>query len=304
MGKGPGEHPAVATDRGSGASASSSQPQTGAAAESGREAVSKQGKAARREYSADKGIVLTMRWKLVVFDLDGTLIDSALDLVLAVNATRAHYGLAELPPETIASYVGNGAPALIRRSMGEGYSDEELAAALEVFVHCYRAHALDHTVLYPGVRGTLRVLRQAGVQCAVLTNKPVRISKEILDGLGLREMFFEVYGGNSFHSKKPDPEGLLRLMEQAGCSPEETLMVGDSRVDIETARNAGCAACGVTFGLQPETLADPTPDLLIGAMAELTAIILRPELTVEAVGLPRVDHPPFSEDPEESATLR
>ncbi|MCW5963551.1 MAG: phosphoglycolate phosphatase [Bryobacterales bacterium] len=245
-----------------------------------------------------------MQWKLVVFDLDGTLIDSALDLVLAVNATRAHYGLAELPPETIASYVGNGAPTLIRRSMGEGYSDEELAAALEVFVHCYRAHALDNTVLYPGVRGTLRVLREAGVLCAVLTNKPVRISKEILDGLGLREQFFEVYGGNSFAYKKPDPDGLLRLMEQAGCTPSQTLMVGDSRVDIETARNAGCASCGVTFGLQPETLSAPDPDFVIDAMAELAPIVLRREVTGDAGELSDGASPLFCEDPEESATLR
>ncbi len=215
-----------------------------------------------------------MRWKLVVFDLDGTLIDSALDLVLAVNATRRHYGLKELPPETVASYVGNGAPMLIRRSMGDGYSDAQLAEALEVFVHRYRDHALDNTVLYPGVRGTLRVLQGAGVQCAVLTNKPVRISKEILDGLQLTGRFIQIYGGNSFETKKPDPEGLLRLMAEAGCTPEETLMVGDSRVDIETARNAGCAACGVTYGLQPETLEDPKPDFLADAIFQVATLVL------------------------------
>lgn len=210
----------------------------------------------------------------MVFDLDGTLIDSALDLVLAVNATRCHYGLAELPPELIASYVGNGAPVLIRRSMGDDFPAERLPEALDVFIHSYRAHALDNTVLYPGVRGTLRQLLAAGVSCAVLTNKPVRISKEILRGLGLHHSFFEVFGGNSFATKKPDPEGLLRLMEIAGCAPEATLMVGDSRVDIETARNAGCPSCGVTYGLQPETLTDPAPDFLVDAIAELVPLVL------------------------------
>lgn len=235
---------------------------------------------------------MTLPWKLVVFDLDGTLIDSETDLVLAVNATRRGYNLPELPPETVASYVGNGAPMLIRRAMGEGYSDEQLAEALGAFVRYYRDHALDNTVLYPGVRGVLRLLKESGVPCAVLTNKPVRISTEIISGLGLREMFFEVYGGNSFDTKKPDPEGLQALVSQAGCNLSETLMVGDSSVDIQTARNAGCAACGVTFGFQPESLRAPEPDFLVHSMAELVPI-LRGEFSHQ----PRVD-------PTESATLK
>jgi phosphoglycolate phosphatase len=215
-----------------------------------------------------------MQWKLVVFDLDGTLIDSAMDLVVAVNATRRKFGLDELPAATVASYVGNGAPMLIRRAMGEGCSEERLAEALDAFIRYYHDHALDYTILYPGVRGTIRQLRNAGVQCAVLTNKPVRISQIIVDGLGLKDSFFRVYGGNSFATKKPDPEGLLTLVAEAGCAPEEALMVGDSRVDIETARNAKCGSCGVTFGLQPETLNDPRPDYVIDAMAELVPIVL------------------------------
>lgn len=215
-----------------------------------------------------------MQWKLVVFDLDGTLIDSATDLVVAVNATRRSFGLEELPAATVASYVGNGAPVLIRRAMGEGCSEQQLADALDTFIRYYHDHALDYTVLYPGVRGTIRQLRNAGVQCAVLTNKPIRISEIIVEGLGLKDSFFQVYGGNSFATKKPDPEGLLSLMSEAGCGPHETLMVGDSRVDIETARNAGCGGCGVTFGLQPETLNDPRPDYVIDAMAELAPIVL------------------------------
>ncbi len=215
-----------------------------------------------------------MQWKLVVFDLDGTLIDSATDLVVAVNVTRRAFGLEELPAATVASYVGNGAPVLIRRAMGEGCTDEQLAEALDVFIRYYHDHALDYTVLYPGVRGAIRQLRAAGVQCAVLTNKPIRISESIVEGLGLKGSFLQVYGGNSFATKKPDPEGLLALMAEAGCTPGETLMVGDSWVDIETARNAKCGSCGVTFGLQPETLNDPRPDYVIDAMAELVPIVL------------------------------
>lgn len=217
-----------------------------------------------------------------MFDLDGTLIDSKKDLVVAVNATRRQYGLSDLPPHTVESYVGNGAPVLIQRAMGEGFSEEELAKALEFFIHYYRDHALDHTVLYPGVQQVVSALAEAGIAQAVLTNKPVRISNAILAGLGLGDAFFRVYGGNSFATKKPDPEGLRRLMEEAGVSAAETLMVGDSTVDIQTARNAGCPSCGVTFGFQPETLADPAPEYLIDAMEELLPIVLGPALAAEA----------------------
>jgi phosphoglycolate phosphatase len=213
-------------------------------------------------------------WKLVVFDLDGTLIDSKKDLVVAVNATRRQYQLSDLPPHTVESYVGNGAPVLIRRAMGEGFPEEELPKALDYFIHYYRDHALDHTVLYPGVQQVVAALAEAGIVQAVLTNKPVRISNEIIAGLGLGDAFFRVYGGNSFGTKKPDPEGLLRLMEEAGVTAAQTLMVGDSTVDIQTARNAGCPSCGVTFGFQPETLADPAPEYLIDSMEELLGIVL------------------------------
>lgn len=212
--------------------------------------------------------------KLVVFDLDGTLIDSKMDLVVSVNATRRHYALDDLDPRTVESYVGNGAALLIQRAMGEGFSGDELARALDFFIHFYRDHSLDHTVFYPGAQGVIRSLASAGIAQAVLTNKPVRISKEILAGLGLGDAFFRVYGGNSFKTKKPDPEGLLRLIEEAATSPEQTLMVGDSTVDIQTARNAGCPSCGVTFGFQPESLADPSPDFLIDCLTELPPIVL------------------------------
>lgn len=225
-----------------------------------------------------------MNWKLVVFDLDGTLIDSKLDLVHAVNATRRHYQLSDLDQHTVESYVGNGAPMLIRRSMGQGFSDEELARALDFFIHYYRDHALDNTILYPGVREVIESLHLARITQAVLTNKPVKISIDIVSGLSLSEKFLRVYGGNSFPSKKPDPEGLLRLMEEAGASPAQTLMVGDSTVDIQTARNAGCPSCGVTFGFQPESLKDPAPDFLIDAMDDLLPIVFNRENPASEAG--------------------
>ena len=213
---------------------------------------------------------------LLIFDLDGTLIDSKLDLAHAVNATRAHMGMGALDHERVYSYVGNGAPVLIRRAVGPQASEQDLQEALELFLEYYREHYLDYTTLYPGVRPALDRLRDAGKRMAVLTNKPVRISKAILDGLGVGGHFFQVYGGNSFDLKKPDPVGVFALMKEAGVPAGRTLMIGDSSVDIQTARNAGIAACGVTYGFQPETLADPVPDRVMDSMEEVAGWLLGP----------------------------
>jgi phosphoglycolate phosphatase len=206
---------------------------------------------------------------LFIFDLDGTLIDSKLDLAHAVNATRAHLDLPPLEHELIFSYVGNGAPVLIRRVLGPEASEELVNQALEYFLAYYREHMLDYTVLYPGVRETLEKLDNGERRLAVLTNKPVRISAAILDGLNVGQHFFRVYGGNSFDQKKPDPIGIETLLREAGARKERTLMVGDSAVDIQTARNAGIPCCGVTYGFQPESLAACPPDFLIERMDKL-----------------------------------
>ncbi len=211
---------------------------------------------------------------LLIFDLDGTLIDSKLDLAHAVNATRMHMGLTPLDHERVYSYVGNGAPVLIRRAMGAQASEPEVQEALEFFLEYYRDHYLDYTVLYPGVSEALDRLRGAGKKMAVLTNKPVRISRAILDGLDVGGHFFQVYGGNSFDLKKPDPVGVHALMREAGVPAERTLMIGDSSVDILTARNAGIASCGVTYGFAPETLADPSPDRLADRMEDVADWLL------------------------------
>jgi phosphoglycolate phosphatase len=210
---------------------------------------------------------------LLIFDLDGTLIDSKLDLVHAVNATRAHMGMGPLSEDLISSYVGNGAPILLRRALGPDASDEDVARALEFFLAYYREHMLDYTTLYPGVRETLDELLKEGHRLAVLTNKPVRFSQAIIDALGLQGHFFRVYGGNSFDEKKPDPVGIETIIRDAGKDREDALMIGDSSVDIQTARNAGVLSCGVTYGFQPETLIECPPDFLIGSMYELLEIV-------------------------------
>ena len=213
---------------------------------------------------------------LLIFDLDGTLIDSKLDLAHAVNATRLHMKMLPLEHERVYSYVGNGAPVLIRRALGEQATEIEVQEALEFFLEYYRDHYLDYTLLYPGVRESLDRLREGGKRMAVLTNKPVRISTAIVDGLGVGGHFFRVYGGNSFDFKKPHPVGVETLMREAGVTRERTLMIGDSSIDIQTARNGGICSCGVTYGFQPETLADPAPDLLVNRMEEAADWILGP----------------------------
>jgi phosphoglycolate phosphatase len=208
------------------------------------------------------------RCDLLIFDLDGTLVDSKDDLVKSVNAMRTHMGEAPLAPEVVASYVGRGAPVLVRRALPDA-SETDVAYGLRFFLDYYREHMLDSTVLYPGVREALDRLHAANVALAVLTNKPVRFSVHMLEGLGLDTHFFRVYGGNSFVEKKPHPRGIDALILESGAGRESTVMVGDSSVDVLTARNASVLACGVTWGFQPESFAEAPPDFLIDNMREL-----------------------------------
>lgn len=162
---------------------------------------------------------------------------------------------------------------LVRRAL-PGRPDEEIQRGLGYFLEYYRDHMLDATTLYPGVREALDELLAANVKMAVLTNKPVRFSEHLIKGLGLDGHFFRIYGGNSFEEKKPHPIGIELLMEESGIPRADTIMVGDSAVDIMTARNAQVQACGVTWGFQPETFADAPPDFTIDHMSELVARVL------------------------------
>jgi phosphoglycolate phosphatase len=216
--------------------------------------------------------------KHLIFDLDGTLVDSRLDLANSVNAMLANFGKPALPNEVIASYIGDGAPMLVRRSLGDPDDETYVQRALEFFLLYYREHKLDNTYVYPGIKEALNSIRTrgngAGMKMSVLSNKPVVPSRAIVEALGLGSYFFQVYGGNSFHTKKPDPAGVQALLEESGTHPEQTVIVGDSEVDVLTARNAGTYSLGVSYGFAPHTFVEAPPDVLIETPEELVEVFI------------------------------
>ena len=219
------------------------------------------------------------RLKLLVFDLDGTLIDSAQDLAASVNAALEHMDMPPLPGGVIAGFVGNGAAMLVRRSLAaeekispDDVHDEELARAYKFFIEHYHDHSLDNTYAYPGVAEALKAL-SARHRLAVLTNKPVRPARRICEGLGIASYFAAIYGGDSFPLKKPDPMGLHALIAEAGVSADETLMIGDSKTDVLTARNAGAWSLGCQFGFGPQNLHEEMPEILVDSASDWTAAL-------------------------------
>ena len=210
--------------------------------------------------------------RLIVFDLDGTLINSQKDLANSINAMLIQLNRQPLPEEIIAAYIGDGAGMLVRRALGDPDDEHLVEDGLNRFLTYYREHKLDHTYVYPGVFESLDALRSmqngSSRSMAVLTNKPIVPSLAICDALGLSPWFFQIYGGNSFTTKKPDPEGLNTLIREAKVSPEETLMIGDSDVDILTARRAGAWVIGCKFGLSSHTLENIPSDCLVDSAPE------------------------------------
>jgi len=208
---------------------------------------------------------------VLIFDLDGTLVDSKRDLTTSVNHVRQKFDLPDLTEEEIAGFIGSGALMLVRRVLGPKATESNVQAALQLFLAYYRAHMLDQTALYPGVRETLDRLQDC--KLAVLTNKPVHFSCAMLDGLGIYRHFAAVYGGNSFDRKKPDPVGVLQILSDTKGRREKTWMIGDSAVDVLTGRNAGVTTCGVTYGYATSSFKDAPPDFVIDVFPELEKLV-------------------------------
>ncbi|HLH07642.1 MAG TPA: HAD-IA family hydrolase [Terriglobales bacterium] len=216
--------------------------------------------------------------RLLIFDLDGTLIDSRLDLTNSINAMLRHFHRPGLPEEVISTYIGDGAPMLVRRALGDPDDQAFFNEALLYFLAYYREHKLDNTYVYPGIHESLSAIRNSRngspMQMAVLTNKPVVPSKAIVEGLDLNPFFFQVYGGNSFETKKPDPLGARTLLHEAGVNPEQAVMIGDSANDVLTGRNSGMWTVGLTYGLAPHSLQEAPPDVLIDHPQELQELFV------------------------------
>ena len=205
---------------------------------------------------------------MIVFDLDGTLIDSSRDLAVSMNATREHLGLAPIDPNLVYSYVGNGVRVLVERALGAAATPELVERGHRFFLGHYADHALDNTKLYPGILEMLEKLAPTHTM-AVLTNKPGFITSPIVKALQIFRYFHTVFGGDSLPAKKPDPAGLIEIMKQTGIPAGECWMVGDSSVDVQTARNARVKCCGVLWGFQPESLRESHPDHLISRPDEI-----------------------------------
>jgi len=212
--------------------------------------------------------------RALIFDLDGTLIDSKQDLIRSVNAMLEEMGREKLHEDTISGYIGHGAPKLVARALGNGAAEKEREQALRFFLAHYEAHKLDSTCPYPGVAEALEELREFPM--AVLTNKPVRVSRRIVEGLGLEKYFRVVYGGNSFDTKKPDPLGARKILEELGAAAGETLLVGDSEVDVQTARNAGTLAATVNYGFGTHDRVAYPADVYLERLTDLAPLLELP----------------------------
>ena len=208
--------------------------------------------------------------RALIFDLDGTLIDSKLDLIRSVNAMLAEMGREQLHEDTISGYIGHGAPQLVGQALGNSATEAERERALKFFLAYYENHKMDSTCAYPGVPEALK--RLAEFPMAILTNKPVHISVRILEALGLRKYFRAVYGGNSFE-KKPDPVGAKTILREFGAAPAEALLIGDSEVDVQTARNAGTFAATVNYGFGAHDRAAHPADIYLDRLTDLVPLL-------------------------------
>ena len=236
--------------------------------------------------------------RLVMFDLDGTLVDSVPDLAAAVDQMLLSLGRAPARREQVRNWVGNGARVLVRRALAgdlqhEHVADADAEQALELFLAAYAdSHGLSE--LYPGVRETLKWLKQQGVEMALITNKPERFVGPLLDGLRIGRYFRWIIGGDTLPQQKPDPTALLHVLTMAGVSPDEALFVGDSRSDVLASRSAGVLCVAMSYGYNHgRPIAEEAPALVIDDLRELLPGCFEP---AAALPLPDAVQSPRSRD--------
>lgn len=209
----------------------------------------------------------------IVFDLDGTLVDASPDITAATNFVLQQLDRDALPQETVAGYIGGGAEALWRRVLGEE-AEPLLQRVVPVFMERYAAYPCEESYLYPGAAELLQALQGAGVQMAIATQKAEGITANVLEKLGIEAFFKLAVGPESVARRKPHPESVLLILERLQCSPERTLMIGDTPADIRAGRLAGVRTCAVTYGYgQPAELAAEEPDFVINNLADLLKLL-------------------------------
>lgn len=207
--------------------------------------------------------------RAAVFDLDGTLIDSRADLARAVNFAREQLGYGPLPREEIVTYVGDGMTKLLERAF-HGRADL-VEPSRPHFTEFYSEHLLDDTALYAGVAEGLTALAERGTPMAVLTNKPEGFARRILEGYGLAACFVGIAGGDTFPTRKPNPDGALALLARMGAKPDETLMVGDNHTDLRTAQRAGMPSVFCEYGFGSRDGAEP--DYVVAAFEQVARLL-------------------------------
>lgn len=210
----------------------------------------------------------------VIFDLDGTVVDTQADLTAATNYMLATLGLPTLPLARVQGYIGHGVRALVRRALGPANA-HLVDRGCDLFMAYYQRHLLDASRVYPGVTQLLAAVHARGLVLSLLTNKPEAPSRAILAGLGLAPLFVAVVGGDTLPAKKPDPEGIFYLQGFTGITLEQTLLVGDSRIDIDTGHAAGVATCGVTWGYGAHGFAAASPLFLVDTPGQLHDLLCR-----------------------------
>ena len=225
------------------------------------------------ERSAVPPRVSMPRFRHLIFDLDGTLVDSRADLAAATNAMRVAVGLPQLALTQIVNFIGHGARVLVEKALG-ATNRHLFDRGFALFMQYYSAHLLDETRLYPGLEAVIIDAHARGLRLSVLTNKPEAPSRAILSGLGQLSYFTDIVGGDTLSSKKPAPHGVAHLQRRSGVSLGETLLIGDSRIDYETGVAAEIAMCGVTWGFGGRDFSLLSPQFLVDTPEQLRALVL------------------------------
>ncbi|HHW04028.1 MAG TPA: HAD-IA family hydrolase [Thermoanaerobacterales bacterium] len=214
-----------------------------------------------------------MNIKTVIFDLDGTLIDSRKDIAVAANKTLSELNLPTLPEETIASFIGGGVDILVKRCLGEQYI-HMFDEVLQSYKKNYFQGCTVYTTLYPGVKEVLEFLKKRGIKTALATNKVISLSEKILEHLGVKDYFDLMLGPEHVKNRKPNPEIINILLEKLNKKPEDTLYVGDSNLDVLCGKNAGTYTCAVTYGIGSlESIIEADPDFIITDIKKLILLL-------------------------------